>query len=265
MDKNLLKLAALSFSAILFQPAQASVFSSWAPAEQEVFELVNLQRALNNLNILVADSRLHDAATAHSADMSVNNFFSHTGTGNTDSSNRITAAGYNWTSAGENIAAGYGAAFTSGVGITLISAENAARQVMYGTSSLTEISDYSTSNGGQAFADWAVVGTGWNNSFWDGWHSSKGGSGGWMGSSGHRNNILTGLYTDLGVGLVFDSNDQPNVKLDNATLSGPYYSYWTQNFASGDTSPVPVPSAFLLFASAIPLFRLAKRQQSKVA
>ena len=57
-----------------------------------------------------------------------------------------------------------------------------------------------------------------------------------MGSSGHHENIL--------VGLVFDS-----------TQGAPYYAYWTQNFASGDT--VPLPSAMWLFLSGIVFLRLS--------
>ena len=38
--------------------------------------------------------------------MVVNNFFSHTGANGTSAGDRITAAGYAWTTYGENIAAG---------------------------------------------------------------------------------------------------------------------------------------------------------------
>lgn len=65
-----------------------------------------------------------------------------------------------------------------------------------------------------------------------------------MGSSGYRAGILTDWFTDLGVGLVFDT-----------TQGAPYYAYWTQNFASGDT--VPLPSALWLFLSGIALLRLS--------
>lgn len=46
------------------------------------------------------------AADAHSRDMVSGNFFSHTGSGGSSAGQRITAAGYNWSSYGENIAAG---------------------------------------------------------------------------------------------------------------------------------------------------------------
>jgi uncharacterized protein YkwD len=55
---------------------------------------------------LTWNCKLKDAALAHSVDMADNNFFSHTGTGNTNPGDRMTAAAYSWTAWGENIAAG---------------------------------------------------------------------------------------------------------------------------------------------------------------
>jgi len=59
---------------------------------------------------------------------------------------------------------------------------------------------------------------------------------GWMGSSGHRANILSTTWREIGVGYVYQSSDQPNVR-QSATgncpwsyTSGPWYRYWTQNF-----------------------------------
>jgi uncharacterized protein YkwD len=49
---------------------------------------------------------LENAAYGHSASMAKNNFFSHTGQDGSDPGDRISAAGYNWTTYGENIAAG---------------------------------------------------------------------------------------------------------------------------------------------------------------
>jgi uncharacterized protein YkwD len=46
------------------------------------------------------------ASTRHSNDMVANNFFSHTGSDGSNAGQRATAAGYAWTSWGENIAAG---------------------------------------------------------------------------------------------------------------------------------------------------------------
>ena len=49
---------------------------------------------------------LSQSADAHSRDMVANNFFSHTGSSGSSAGQRISAAGYNWSGYGENIAAG---------------------------------------------------------------------------------------------------------------------------------------------------------------
>ncbi len=54
------------------------------------------------------DGQLQNAATAHSTDMATNNFFAHLSpTNGTRIGARALAAGYNYRSVGENIAAGY--------------------------------------------------------------------------------------------------------------------------------------------------------------
>ena len=75
--------------------------------EEEVFNLVNQERAVNGLHALNCDDRLVLAARNHSQDMAENNYFSHTSLDGRVFSQRITNAGYIWNSAGENIAAGY--------------------------------------------------------------------------------------------------------------------------------------------------------------
>lgn len=52
------------------------------------------------------NAQLATAAERHSLDMSDNNFFDHTGTGNTSVGERVNAANYAWQSVGENLAAG---------------------------------------------------------------------------------------------------------------------------------------------------------------
>lgn len=241
------KLATLCLGFLTAPTIHAANFNFWSAPEQEVFFLVNLQRNLNGLDDLTADSRLHDAALTHSNDMSANNFFSHTGSDNSDAGQRILSTGYNWNQPGggwgENIAAGYGVTFSEGQ-LTMLPAQESARLVMFGSADLNELSLFSTNSGLQAFNSWADVGAGWNDSTWDAWDAFNGG--GWMGSSGHRAAILKDWFTDLGVGLVFDS-----------TQGAPYYAYWTQNFAAGDTAPIPLPSALWLFLSGIALLRLS--------
>lgn len=57
--------------------------------------------------VLTWNDLLETAAYAHSKDMVQKNFFSHTGSDGSSSSERIGRAGYNWNYYGENIAAGY--------------------------------------------------------------------------------------------------------------------------------------------------------------
>ena len=49
---------------------------------------------------------LEDVAYGHSRDMGDYNFFSHTGSDGLQSADRVTNAGYDWSTVGENIAAG---------------------------------------------------------------------------------------------------------------------------------------------------------------
>lgn len=51
-------------------------------------------------------SRLEAVAHRHSADMATHNFFSHTGSDGLSPGERLTAAGYRWRFAAENLAAG---------------------------------------------------------------------------------------------------------------------------------------------------------------
>jgi uncharacterized protein YkwD len=55
---------------------------------------------------------------------------------------------------------------------------------------------------------------------------------GWMSSTGHLNNILNSSYREIGVGYYFQPDDQPNVRLPDGTLGGPYFYYWTQDFGA---------------------------------
>ncbi|MGD8907917.1 MAG: CAP domain-containing protein [Chromatiales bacterium] len=57
--------------------------------------------------------QLESTAQGHSSSMATNDFFDHTGLDGSSPSDRITAAGYEWRTYGENIAAGYGDAQTA--------------------------------------------------------------------------------------------------------------------------------------------------------
>ncbi len=53
------------------------------------------------------NDKIAAAALVHSDDMATNNFLSHTGSDGSSPGGRLTLAGYNWTTYGENIAVGY--------------------------------------------------------------------------------------------------------------------------------------------------------------
>jgi uncharacterized YkwD family protein len=125
--------------------------------EAEVISLINQERANEGLPALSNQSQLTSAARTHSDDMACNNFFSHTSPTTGSPFDRITAAGYSYSAAGENIAAGYGSP--------------------------------------SALVD------------------------GWMNSSGHRANILSTNFTQIGVGYAYWSDSD-------------YGAYWTAVFAS---------------------------------
>lgn len=63
--------------------------------------------AMPAVGIVSWNTQLETAAQAHAADMSKNNYFSHTGLDGSTPGTRITAAGYTWRGYGENIAKGY--------------------------------------------------------------------------------------------------------------------------------------------------------------
>lgn len=72
-----------------------------------VVELVNRERINAGCAPLAPHSALMRAALEHSTDMALNDFFSHTGSDGSQPWDRMTRAGYNWSQAAENIAAGY--------------------------------------------------------------------------------------------------------------------------------------------------------------
>ncbi|MFJ9623156.1 sigma-70 family RNA polymerase sigma factor [Streptomyces sp. NPDC101181] len=72
----------------------------------QVTELVNAERAKEGCGPVSVNEKLNTAAQRHSADMAARDYFSHTSPDGTDPGDRITAAGYRWSTYGENIAKG---------------------------------------------------------------------------------------------------------------------------------------------------------------
>lgn len=72
----------------------------------QVIALVNSERAAAGCGPLKDDPQLRAAAQGHSDDMARRNFFSHSNPDGADPGKRTTAAGYRWSTYGENIAKG---------------------------------------------------------------------------------------------------------------------------------------------------------------
>ena len=72
----------------------------------QVFKLVNEQRAKYGLSALEYNKELENVAAAHSRDMAVNNYFSHTSLSGLSPFDRLKNAGISYSYAAENIAAG---------------------------------------------------------------------------------------------------------------------------------------------------------------
>lgn len=75
--------------------------------ETQVLALINQERTSRGIPALTSNTRLRNAALGHSQDMACNDFISHTGSDGSSPGDRITAAGYDFSTWGENIAAGY--------------------------------------------------------------------------------------------------------------------------------------------------------------
>ncbi|MEU6126730.1 sigma-70 family RNA polymerase sigma factor [Streptomyces sp. NPDC047123] len=73
---------------------------------EQVVALVNTERAKAGCGPVGSNAKLATAATKHSADMAARDYFDHTSPDGKDPGDRITAAGYRWSTYGENIARG---------------------------------------------------------------------------------------------------------------------------------------------------------------
>ena len=71
-----------------------------------VLELTNIERSKLSLSPLTFNTKLLNAAETHSQNMALQDFFSHTGKDGSSLASRISATGYQFSAAAENIAAG---------------------------------------------------------------------------------------------------------------------------------------------------------------
>lgn len=83
--------------------------------QTDMLAIINMQRAAGAVcrgvgypavGALAWNAQLQQAATAHVADMGSHDFFSHIGSDSSKGGQRISTAGYRWSTWGENIAAG---------------------------------------------------------------------------------------------------------------------------------------------------------------
>lgn len=81
--------------------------ASASGAVAEVVELVNAERAKAGCSPVKANTTLTKAAQDHSEDMAASGSMSHTGSDGSSPGDRITRAGYSWSTYGENVAYGY--------------------------------------------------------------------------------------------------------------------------------------------------------------
>lgn len=83
-----------------------TVRSGSSDRSAQVIALVNQERAKAGCGALTEDPLLRKSAQGHSDDMAARGFFDHTNPDGADPGKRITAAGYRWSTYGENIAMG---------------------------------------------------------------------------------------------------------------------------------------------------------------
>ncbi|WP_371649816.1 MULTISPECIES: sigma-70 family RNA polymerase sigma factor [unclassified Streptomyces] len=87
-------------------PGAPNSLTKQGSTAQQVIALVNTERAKNGCGPVTDNSRLATAAQRHSDNMAAQNFFDHTDPSGAGPGERIHAAGYQWSTYGENIARG---------------------------------------------------------------------------------------------------------------------------------------------------------------
>ena len=88
------------------QPAPPPAVAPVSDVQTSVVQSVNQHRGSAGHAPLAIDGRLTAAAQSHSDDLARRQTMSHTGSGGSDGGQRIGDAGYQWSTWGENVAAG---------------------------------------------------------------------------------------------------------------------------------------------------------------
>ncbi|MFI9150151.1 sigma-70 family RNA polymerase sigma factor [Streptomyces sp. NPDC053367] len=87
-------------------PTEVETTAPAGSTAEQVLALVNAERAKAGCSPVRQNATLDTAAQRHSDDMAARDFFDHTNPDGQDPGDRITAAGYRWSTYGENIARG---------------------------------------------------------------------------------------------------------------------------------------------------------------
>jgi len=99
-----------SQSSDIFTGERSASQTASSPTNQNfiyrVLELTNIERRKLSLSPLTFNTQLLNAAANHSQNMALQDFFSHTGKDGSSLGSRISATGYQFSAAAENIAAG---------------------------------------------------------------------------------------------------------------------------------------------------------------
>ncbi len=82
-------------------PSQSKTYTQLV--EQEILRLTNIERIKQGLSALALDTQLSAISREHSADMAAKKYFDHVSPSGCSSACRAGAAGYSYTSLGENI------------------------------------------------------------------------------------------------------------------------------------------------------------------
>jgi uncharacterized protein YkwD len=99
--------AAVDSAAVRIDPPDDAGLTPEQRAAFAMVELVNAERSRRGLRVLTWDDRVGAAAAAHAADMAAHRRMGHEGSDGSDAGDRLRRAGFDWTTWGENVGAGF--------------------------------------------------------------------------------------------------------------------------------------------------------------